>query len=358
MSKIRVAVLFGGASSEHDISLKSATHIINCIPKDKYEVVCVGITKKGRWLYYPGDVDAIASGAWERDPDCTSAILSPDPIHKGLITLENGEAYVKKIDVVFPVLHGKNGEDGTIQGLLDLARIPYVGCGLLASAACMDKAHTHTVLDYNGIHTAKWRVIVQRDINKLEERCEKIAQELGFPLFVKPANCGSSIGVNKANNPEELLDAVQIAFSHDNKVIVEECIVGREIEVAVFGYDTPFASFVGEIESCKTFYDYDAKYILSGSNLIIPAEIDYDKSREIQETAVRAYQALGCKGLSRVDFFLTAEGEIILNEINTMPGFTSISMYPKLMEHLGMTPTYLVEKLIEQALDNADRAYH
>ncbi len=357
MSKIRVAVLFGGASSEHDISLKSATHIINCIPSDKYEVVCVGITKKGRWLYYPGDISNIASGKWERDPDCTSAILSPDPIHKGLITIENGEASFKKIDVVFPVLHGKNGEDGTIQGLLDLARIPYVGCGLLASAACMDKAATHTMLDYNGIRTAKWRVVLQREMNHLEERCDAIAEELGFPLFVKPANAGSSIGVNRANNEDELLDAVKIAFSHDNKVIIEECIFGRELEVAVFGYDTPFASFVGEIESCKTFYDYDAKYILSGSNLIIPAELSVEKGREIQETAVRAYQAMGCKGLSRVDFFLTEGGEVILNEINTMPGFTHISMYPKLMEDLGMTPSYLVDKLIEQALDNADRTY-
>ncbi len=357
MSKIRVAVLFGGASSEHDISLKSATHIIENIPRDKYEVVCVGITKKGRWLYYPGDTVCIASGEWERDPDCTSAILSPDPIHKGLITIENGEASVKKIDVVFPVIHGKNGEDGTIQGLLDLARIPYVGCGLLASAACMDKAATHTMLDYNGIRTAKWRVVTQREMNKLEERCEAVAEELGFPLFVKPANAGSSIGVNRANNAEELLDAVKIAFSHDNKVIVEECIVGRELEVAVFGYDSPFASFVGEIESCKTFYDYDAKYILSGSNLFIPARIPYEKGREIQEVAIKAYRAMGCKGLSRVDFFLTEDGEIILNEINTMPGFTSISMYPKLMEDLGMSPSYLVDKLIEQAIDNADRTY-
>ncbi len=357
MSKIRVAVLFGGASSEHDISLKSATHIIENIPADKYEVVCVGITKKGRWLYYPGDISAIASGAWERDPDCTSAILSPDPIHKGLITIENGEASVKKIDVVFPVLHGKNGEDGTIQGLLDLAKIPYVGCGLLASAACMDKAVTHTMLDYNGIRTAKWCKIGQREMNKLEERCAEAAEQLGFPLFVKPANAGSSIGVNRANNAEELLDAVKVAFSHDNKVIIEECIVGRELEVAVFGYDSPFASFVGEIESCKTFYDYDAKYILSGSNLFIPARIPDDKAREIQETAVKAYRAMGCKGLSRVDFFLTEKGEVILNEINTMPGFTSISMYPKLMENLGMAPSYLVEKLIEQAIDNADRTY-
>ena len=240
MSKIRVAVLFGGASSEHDISLKSATHIIENIPADKYEVVCVGITKKGRWLYYPGDVSAIASGAWEKDPDCTSAILSPDPIHKGLVTIENGEASVKKIDVVFPVLHGKNGEDGTVQGLLDMAKIPYVGCGLLASAACMDKAATHTMLDYNGIRTAKWRKIGQRELNKMEERCEEIAADLGFPLFVKPANAGSSIGVNRANNADELLDAVKVAFSHDNKVIIEECISGRELEVAVFGYDSPF----------------------------------------------------------------------------------------------------------------------
>ncbi len=357
MSKIRVAVLFGGASSEHDISLKSATHIIENIPADKYEVVCVGITKKGRWLYYPGDVSAIASGAWEKDPDCTSAILSPDPIHKGLVTIENGEASVKKIDVVFPVLHGKNGEDGTVQGLLDMARIPYVGCGLLASAACMDKAATHTMLDYNGIRTAKWRKIGQRELNKMEERCEEIAAELGFPLFVKPANAGSSIGVNRANNADELLDAVKVAFSHDNKVIIEECISGRELEVAVFGYDSPFASFVGEIESCKTFYDYDAKYILSGSNLFIPARIADDKAREIQETAVKAYRAMGCKGLSRVDFFLSDDGEVILNEINTMPGFTSISMYPKLMENLGMSSSYLVDKLIEQAMDNADRTY-
>lgn len=355
MSKIRVAVLFGGESSEHDISLKSATHIIQSIPRDKYEVICVGITKKGRWLYYPGDVSNIASGEWERDPDCASAVLSPDPIHKGLITLENGEASVKKVDVVFPVLHGKNGEDGTVQGLMDMAHIPYVGCGLLASASCMDKVCTHTILDYNGIRTAKWRKVLQREMNYLEERCTQIAEDLGFPLFVKPANSGSSIGVNKANNAEELLEAVKIAFTHDNKVIVEECIDGRELEVAVFGYDSPFASFVGEIESCKTFYDYDAKYILSGSNLFIPAHISNEKSREIQEIAVKAYQAMGCKGLSRVDFFLTVQGEVILNEINTMPGFTPISMYPKLMEDLGMSPSYLVDKLIEQAMENAER---
>lgn len=357
MSKIRVAVLFGGASSEHDISLKSAAFIIDNIPREKYDVVCIGITKKGRWLYYPGGVASVPSGEWERDPDCASAILSPDPIHRGIVTTENGNATVKKIDVVFPVLHGRNGEDGTIQGLLEMARIPYVGCGVLASAACMDKATTHTILDYNGIRTARWRQLLEHEMNHLPEKCREIEHALGgYPLFVKPANAGSSIGVSRVENEEELIAGVKLAFSHDEKVIVEEEIRGRELEVACFGYDSPFASFVGEIDSCKQFYDFDAKYNLPDSKLTIPAELPIEVSREIQKTAVKAYKAMGCKGLSRVDFFLTEKNEIIVNEINTMPGFTSISMYPKLMEHLGMQPSYLIDKLIEQAIDNNDRA--
>ena len=355
MAKTKVAVLFGGASSEHDISLKSAAFVIENIPKDKYDVITIGITKKGRWLYYPGETSAIPTGEWEYDSDCVSAVLSPDPVHKGIITLENGEVVVKKIDVVFPVLHGRNGEDGTIQGLLDLAKIPYVGCGLLASAACMDKAVTHTILDYNGVHTAKWRQIFSHEMKQLQSRCSEIARELGYPLFIKPANSGSSIGVHRAENEEEMLAGVREAFSHDDKVIIEECITGRELEVAVFGYDAPFASFVGEISSCKEFYDFDAKYVLDGSQLSIPAELTLEKGREIQAEALRAYKAMGCKGLSRVDFFLSDKDEIILNEINTMPGFTEISMYPKLMRHLGMKPTYLVDKLLEQALDSNDR---
>ena len=357
MSKIKVAVIFGGVSSEHDISLVSATNVIENMPKDKYQITCIGITKKGRWLYYPGDVSNIASGEWEKDPDCSSAIISPDPLHKGIIVLENGEYTRRKIDVVFPVLHGKNGEDGTIQGLLDLARIPYVGCGLLASASCMDKAHTHTVLDYNGIKTAKWAMLGLRDINALDKKCTEIADRLGFPMFVKPANAGSSIGINKADDLEALKDAVKIAFSHDNKVIIEEFIKGRELEVAVFGYDSPFASYVGEIGKSNDFYDYESKYINNSVNLIVPAEISDEAEKEIRETAVNAYKAMGCKGLSRVDFFLTDDRQVVLNEINTMPGFTPISMYPKLMEDLGMTYPYLIDKLIEQAIDNAERNY-
>lgn len=357
MSKTKVAVIFGGSSSEHDISLISATNVIRNIPKDKYDITCIGITKKGRWLYYPGDPSNIESGEWEKDSDCTSAIISPDPLHKGIIILENGEATVKKIDVVFPVLHGKNGEDGTIQGLLDLSKIPYVGCGLLASASCMDKSCTHTILDYNKIKTAKWRMLTHRSINYLDKECRGIAKALGFPLFVKPANCGSSIGINKADDLTSLKDAVKFAFTHDNKVVIEEFIKGRELEVAVFGYDTPFASFVGEIGKSNDFYDYESKYINNSVVLHIPARISDNSSKEIRDTAVKAYKAMGCKGLARVDFFLTDDGKVILNEINTMPGFTSISMYPKLMEDLGMSYSYLIDKLLEQAIDNADRNY-
>ena len=356
MSKIKVAVLFGGASSEHDISLKSAAFVIENIPRDKYDVVCIGITKKGRWLYYPGGVASIPSSEWERDPDCASAILSPDPIHRGIVTNENGTTTVKKIDVVFPVLHGRNGEDGTVQGLLELARIPYVGCGVLASAACMDKGVTHTILDYNGIRTAKWRMILDHEINRIEDKVHELEEAIGFPMFVKPANAGSSIGVSRAENEAQLIEGIKLALAHDDKVIIEEEIVGRELEVAVFGYDAPFASFVGEIESCKQFYDFDAKYNLPDSKLSIPADISPELHEQFRQTAIKAYKAMGCKGLSRVDFFLSDKGEIILNEINTMPGFTSISMYPKLMGHLGMEPKYLIDKLIQQALDNNDRA--
>lgn len=355
MAKIKVAVLFGGVSSEHEVSLISAENVIRSIPKDKYDVLCIGITKKGRWLYFPGDVSEISTGAWETNPDCTTAILSPDPIHKGFVTIENGETYIKKVDVVFPVLHGRNGEDGRIQGMLEMARIPYVGCGVLSSASCMDKGTTHTILDYNGIQTAKWACVFQREINRLDEKCQAIAETLGFPLFVKPANAGSSMGVNKATDIDSLKDAVQIAFTHDCKVIIEEYIEGRELEVAVFGYDKPFMSYVGEIEPAAEFYDYDDKYVNGTSKLYIPARITDAESDRIREIAVQAYTIMGCRGLARVDFFLKADGTVILNEINTMPGFTSISMYPKLMEHLGMEQEYLVDKLIEQAMENTVR---
>ena len=357
-SKLRVALFFGGVSSEHDVSCVSASAWLRALGQepcaDKYEVFPVGITKDGRWLACRPTPEAMADGSWEQG-DCTPCVLSPDRKDHGIWLLKDGRAELVHIDICAPVMHGKNGEDGTIQGLFELARIPYVGCGVLSSAVCMDKGMTHTVLDYNGIQTAKWASVHQRDLNKLNEKCVAIAETLGFPLFVKPANAGSSVGVSKATDLESLKDAVQIAFTHDEKVIIEEFIDGRELEVAVFGYDAPIASYVGEIEPAAEFYDYDDKYVNGSSKLYIPARITDQESDRIRETALRAYQALGCKGLSRVDFFLSKDGSIILNEINTLPGFTSISMYPKLMEHLGMKQEYLVDKLIEQAMENAAR---
>ncbi len=357
MAKIKAAVIFGGVSGEHELSLASAADVIRSIPADKYEVICIGITKKGRWLYYPGDVEDIASGKWEYNPDCTSAFISPDPIYKGIITIENGETSVKKIDVVFPLLHGKMGADGSVQGLLDMSGIPYVGCGLLASAACMDKSHTHTTLDDYNIKTAEWRLITQRELNSIDERCEQIAGELGFPLVVKPANSGSTMGTTKADDIAQLENAVKTAFSFDNKVVVERYIGGRELEAAVFGYDTPFSSYVGEI--VEDFGDRNPEecFVSEKGKTLVPADLDNDTVNKVRETAVDAYKALGCKGLARIDFLLGKDGELYLNNISTMPGFKEDCIYPRLMKHLGMDMSYLTDKLLEQAIENSERVY-
>lgn len=357
MAKIKAAVIFGGVSNEHKLSLASAAEVIANIPSDKYEVICIGITKKGRWLYYPGDVCDIASGKWEYNTDCTSAIISPDPIHKGIITIENGEISVKKIDVVFSLLQGKFGADGSIQGLLDMAGIPYVGCGLLASASCMDKSHIHMVLDNYGIMTAPWRLITQRELNHLDKRCEEISRQLRFPLIIKPANCGSSAGITTADDLNQLETAVKIAFSYDNKVVVEEFIDGRELEAAVFGYDSPFASFIGEIKSSGRHNGSREDYVSESGQFEIPADLDNDTMNMIRETAVNAYKALGCKGMARVDCFLDKDGGLFLNKVSTAPGFKAECIYPRLMKQLGMELPYLLDKLLEQAIENAERTY-
>ena len=351
MSKIKVAVLFGSVSNEHDISLISATNIISAIPSDKYEVIPIGITKKGRWLFYPGDIGLISSGRWESHPDCVPAVILPDPMYKGIMKITEGNCTITKIDVVFPALHGQNGEDGAIQGLLKLSGIPYVGCDIISSANCMDKAIAHTILESGGIKMAKWKCVTVTDLSNLDYVCDGIAGELDYPLFVKPANSGSSVGVNKANSFDELKNAIKLAFSHDKKVIIEEFINGHEVECAVFGKESPFASEVGEISSCNEFYDYEAKYILGTSGLTIPADIPADASREIREIAVKAFKLMGCSGLSRIDFFLTDDGTIYLNEINTLPGFTQISMYPKLMENMGISQPELLDKLIALSME-------
>ena len=357
MAKLKAAVIFGGTSREHELSLASAADVIRKIPEDKYEVICIGITKKGRWLYFPGDTEEIRSGTWELNPDCTTAIISPDPIHRGIVTIENGETSVKKIDVAFPLLQGKKGADGSVQGLLDLAGIPYVGCGLLAAASCMDKSHTHMVLDDYGVKTADWKLITQREMNRIEEKCREISFEMGFPLVVKPANSGSNAGTSVAENMNSFIAAVKIAFSNDNKVVVEKYIKGRKLEAAVFGYDTPFSSYIGEIVSENNSYDPTDFSVSTGDDLIVPADLPNDVQNSIRETAVTAYKALGCKGLARVDFFLTEDGELLLNKIGTSPGLRKNSVFTKLMNHLGMEHGYLLDKLLEQAIENAERSY-
>ena len=357
MAKIKAAVIFGGTSKEYKLSLASAAEVIRNIPEDKYEVICIGITRKGRWLFYPGDVDAIASGEWELNPDCTSAIISPDPLHRGIITIENGETSVKKIDVVFPVLIGRKSGDGSLQGLLNMSGIPYVGCGLLASASCMAKSHTHMVLDDYGIKTAKWELITQREINSIDERCTEIAAEMGFPLIVKPANSGSSVGSSIAEDADSLAAAVKLAFLNDNKVIVEKYVSGRKLEAAVFGYDNPFSSYIGEILSVDKVYDPTEVNKSSGDDLVIPADLPMELMNDIRAVAVKAFKALGCKGMARIDFFLTDDGELLLNKVGTTPGLRKNSVYPKLMEHLGMSRPYLMDKLMEQAIENAERNY-
>ncbi len=350
MQKLRIAVLFGGSSSEHDISLKSAFSVLNHFPHDKFEAVCIGITKKGRWLYFPGDYSLIPTGEWENNVDCCSAVISPDPMHGGIVKLFDGDASILRIDAVFPVLHGKFGEDGTVQAICELAGLPCVGCGMTSSAICMDKAYTHAVLDNAGIRTAKHFTIKIHELDKLDERCGEIMKAFSFPLYVKPTNAGSSIGVSRAESLDGLKDGIKLAFSHHDKVIVEEAIVGKEVECAVFGNENPVASIPGEIVPANEFYDFESKYESSSSKTLVPADISPEQTEKLRKTAIKAYQALDCSGMSRVDFFVN-DDEIVLNEVNTIPGFTDISLYPKMMEASGTPYGELIEKLILLAID-------
>ena len=349
----KALILFGGVSSEHDISLISAKSVIENTPKDKYDIITVGITKDGRWYLYTGDVENLPEDKWLCDESrLTPAVLSPDRADHGIIVL--GEKAKKiKADVVFPVLHGKNGEDGAVQGLLQLAGIPFVGCDMISSACCMDKVITNTLLDEAGIAQAKWLGLKEHEYKENGEEFIKKAEEyLGYPIFVKPANAGSSVGVSKATDKESLKKAIDKAFKEDTKLVLEEGITGKEVECAVLGNEEPIASLVGEIESCNDFYDYDAKYINEASKLYIPARIEQKISDEIRETAVRAYKALGCSGLARVDFFVReGDNKVLLNEPNTIPGFTSISMYPKMFQKSGVEYPELIDRLFMLACE-------
>ena len=349
--KKKIAVLFGGCSSEHEISRMSASFILRNLSKERYDIYPIGITKKGKWLLTQAEIDEIMDGSWESREDNLSAFLSPDRSVHGLVIFSSeGVCRTVPIDCVFPVLHGKNGEDGTVQGLFQLAGIPYVGCGLLASAVCMDKSVSHTLLSAAGIPQVKNLWLYARDY--LKERgqiLDRIEKETGWPVFVKPANAGSSVGVSKASNAQELDASIQLAAAEDERIVIEEAIIGQEVECAVLGNEEPKAALVGEIAASADFYDYDDKYINGTSQLYIPAHLEEQVMEEIRKTACRAYRILGCEGLARVDFFVRGGKEIILNELNTLPGFTAISMYPKLWEACGVNAEELLEKLIDCA---------
>lgn len=353
MAKIRLAVLFGGASSEHDISLMSAFAVLSNIPTDKYDVMCIGITKKGHWLYYPGEYDKIPTGEWENNPDNCTAVISPDSVHKGILVMESDGCCVRRVDAVFPVLHGMFGEDGTIQGLCALAGLPCVGCDMFASAVCMDKSITHKILDTAGIKTAPFIKVTRYDLQDMDSVCDKAEQKLGgYPMFVKPACAGSSVGVSKATDRESLKNGIKIAAAHGERIVIETAINGREVECAVLGNGNKLiASIPGEIIPAEEFYDFDAKYTLGTSRDEIPAKISPELTEELRETAKKAYMAAGCSGFARVDFFVTENGGLVLNEINTIPGFTPISMYAKLMDNMGIGFGELVDRLVTLALE-------
>ncbi len=353
MGKKKIAVLFGGRSSEHEVSCVSAYSVIQNLSKEKYETVCIGITKEGRWYLYTGPAAKIRDGSWEHSGQTTPAFLPPDRGTGGLVLLAPDGMKLIKIDCVFPVLHGKNGEDGTMQGLLELCGLPFVGCGTLSSAVCMDKAMTHSLLETAGIAGAKYLWFYKNRYRTGSDKIKiKINARLGYPIFVKPAASGSSVGITKISREEELDAAVATAASEGNKILVEEAVSGQEVECAVLGnLDPKAADVVGEIVPSAEFYDYDDKYKSGKSQLNIPARIDAETAAKIRSTAERAFRLLGCRGMARVDFFVRNGKEVLLNELNTIPGFTPISMYPKLWEASGLPYSELLDRLIGFAME-------
>lgn len=353
MKKYNICVLFGGISPEHDVSLRSAESVLNYMDKEKYNIYPVGITREGAWYYYGGtDYAQLPGDVWLEYPDNCGAEISPVR-GKGLLLFREGVTEAVRLDAVFPVLHGENGEDGSIQGLLQLAGIPCVGPDVAASAVSMDKTLTKLVMDHAQIPQAAWQLVRSRELStRMEEILDSVEKKFAYPVFVKPAGTGSSVGVSKAADRNALENALNAAAVYDEKILVEEFIHGREVEVAVLGNDCPVASVCGEIDSGAEFYDYEAKYITDTSVAYVPARIDEDVAERVRELAVKAYLSLGCRGLSRVDFFVTfADNRIVFNEINTLPGFTSISMYPKLFAASGIDYSQLIDRLLELAME-------
>lgn len=386
MKKIRVGILFGGRSGEHEVSLLSAASVLQAIDRKKYDVIPIGITKEGRWVT-AGHAERLLAGEKSEkhlragDPEATQpaavlrrgeSVLVPPVPSEALVPFEReagavaaaspdpaGSNQVLSVDVIFPVLHGTFGEDGTIQGLFELAGMAYVGSGVLGSATGMDKDTMHRLFASAGLPIVKWVTFLRGEWEKSPRKVRaKIEATLRYPVFVKPANLGSSVGITKAHDAKELGPAIDLAAGYDRKIVVEQGVGGRkgkprELEVAVLGNDEPEASVVGEVVPGKEFYDYEAKYLSEGSDLIVPAKLTKAQSKQVREMAIRAFQACDCAGLARVDFLMEpgASGRIYVNEINTLPGFTSISMYPRLWAASGVTYPQLIDRLIQLAIE-------
>ncbi len=353
MRKRNVCVLFGGVSPEHAVSLRSAESVLNNLDAEKYNILPVGITREGDWLYYDSDdYSRLPDGSWQSSASIRKAALSPVR-GQGLLLFGDAVSESVQIDVVFPVLHGENGEDGSVQGLLQLAQIPFVGPNVASSAVAMDKTLTKLVMDNAGIPQARWQLVRTSELSvAVDKILDQVEESFTYPVFVKPASTGSSVGVSKAVDRASLCKALHEAGLYGEKILVEEFICGAEIEVAVMGNENPVASVCGEIDSGAEFYDYDAKYVTDTSVAYIPARLNEEIAEQVRELAVKAYGAAGCCGLSRVDFFVTfADQRIVFNEINTLPGFTSISMFPKLFAASGIPYGQLIDELLRLALE-------
>lgn len=354
MSKMNLVALFGGQSSEHVVSCMSVQNVVANIDTEKYNVILVGITEDGRWVKVDS-AEEIKNDTWRESK--VSAVLSPDAKEKCLLLMEDGKVEKVPVDVVFPVLHGLYGEDGTVQGLFELAQIPYVGCGVLASAVSMDKMTTKVIVNNLGIRQAAFVAVLKEEMSDMGAIIEKIENAFPYPVFVKPSNAGSSKGVSRADNREELIAGLEEAVKHDRRILVEEMIVGHEVECAVYGggLEDVQASGVGEILAAADFYDFEAKYYNAESKTVIDPELPGNTAELVREAAIKIFKGVDGYGLSRVDFFVEADGGVVFNEINTLPGFTAISMYPMLWEARGISKPQLVDALISHALKRYER---
>lgn len=340
----KIAVLFGGCSSEYEVSLQSAYAVVSHMDTETYEPVLIGIDRSGRWYLFQGEAADIPRDSWCRQETCIPVAVSPDKRLHGLLLLDGQGAKAFPLDAALPILHGKNGEDGTVQGVLELAGIPLIGCNTMSSAICMDKGTAHRLAKECGINVPKAFTVPKPEMNQMQLRIW--GRELGYPLFVKPLRAGSSFGITRVEKPEDLQGAVGHAFEYDTYVILEEMIPGFEVGCAVLGTEELFVGEVDEIELSDGFFDYTEKYTLKTSSIHVPARISKEKAKEIQEAAKVIYRGLGCSHFARVDMFLTPEGEIYFNEVNTIPGFTAHSRYPNMMKAAGISFEELLSRIL------------